>query len=94
MSFRGTSMEEYYRERAAEYDAIYKVPDRQDDLVHLRAWLEEQVRGRTIREIAAGTAVGPRPRRRPRRRSRRPTSFPKPWRLPGNATSARVTYQG
>jgi 2-polyprenyl-3-methyl-5-hydroxy-6-metoxy-1,4-benzoquinol methylase len=55
MSFRGTSMEEYYRERAAEYDAIYKVPDRQDDLVHLRAWLEEQVRGRTVLEIAAGT---------------------------------------
>jgi ubiquinone/menaquinone biosynthesis C-methylase UbiE len=55
MSFRGTSMEEYYRERAAEYDAIYQVPDRQDDLRNLRAWLMEQVRGRTVLEIAAGT---------------------------------------
>jgi hypothetical protein len=38
-SFHGTSMEEYYRERAAEYDAIYRVPDRQEDLVRLRSWL-------------------------------------------------------
>jgi SAM-dependent methyltransferase len=48
-------MEEYYRERAAEYDAIYRVPDRQEELVRLRSWLAQEVRGRTVLEIAAGT---------------------------------------
>jgi ubiquinone/menaquinone biosynthesis C-methylase UbiE len=48
-------MEAYYRERASEYDKFYEVPERYDDLVHLRTWLAEQVRGRTILEVAAGT---------------------------------------
>jgi SAM-dependent methyltransferase len=52
---RGMTMEEYYRQRAGEYDQIYQVPRRQDELAQLRAWLVEHVRGRTILEIAAGT---------------------------------------
>jgi SAM-dependent methyltransferase len=48
-------MEDYYRERAAEYDAIYGVPDRQDELARLRSWLAVEVEGRTVLEIAAGT---------------------------------------
>lgn len=46
---------EYYRKRAAEYDAFYSDPARQADLAALRAWLVEQARGRRILEVAAGT---------------------------------------
>ena len=55
VSFSAAGMEEYYRERAAEYDAFYRVPERYDDLVRLKAWLVERVRGRTVLEVAAGT---------------------------------------
>ena len=48
-------MEQYYRERAPEYDQIYQIARRQDELNQLRAWLTERVRGRTVLEIAAGT---------------------------------------
>jgi ubiquinone/menaquinone biosynthesis C-methylase UbiE len=48
-------MEDYYRERAAEYDDFYQVTRRKDDLADLRAWLIERVQGRTILEVAAGT---------------------------------------
>jgi len=48
-------MEEYYRERASEYDRFYHVPERQDDLARLKEWLITRVRGRTILEVAAGT---------------------------------------
>jgi SAM-dependent methyltransferase len=49
------TMQTYYRERAAEYDRFYEVPERQGDLARLRAWLAECARGRTILEVAAGT---------------------------------------
>jgi SAM-dependent methyltransferase len=48
-------MKEYYRRRASQYDRFYKLPERHHDLVQLRAWLVERVRGRTVLEIAAGT---------------------------------------
>ena len=48
-------MEAYYRSRAPEYDRFYQNPHRQNDLVTLRAWLTDHVRGRTVLEIAAGT---------------------------------------
>ena len=46
---------EYYRKRAAEYDAFYADPQRQNDLATLRAWLVSLARGRHILEVAAGT---------------------------------------
>ena len=49
------TLETYYRERAAEYDKFYDVPQRQEDLARLRGWLIDLVRGRTILEVAAGT---------------------------------------
>jgi protein-L-isoaspartate O-methyltransferase len=49
------TMQEYYRQRAAEYDEIYQVSRRESDLAQLKAWIVERVRGRTILEIAAGT---------------------------------------
>jgi ubiquinone/menaquinone biosynthesis C-methylase UbiE len=51
----GTTLEDYYRSRAPEYDRFYQNPARQNDLTRLRAWLTDLVRGRTILEVAAGT---------------------------------------
>jgi demethylmenaquinone methyltransferase/2-methoxy-6-polyprenyl-1,4-benzoquinol methylase len=49
------TLETYYRERAAEYDRFYEVPQRLGDLARLRTWLVDRVGGRTILEVAAGT---------------------------------------
>ena len=51
----GSTLEDYYRSRAPEYDRFYQNPHRLNDLALLRAWLTDQVRGRTILEVAAGT---------------------------------------
>ena len=48
-------METYYRERATVYDEFYKVDRRKDGLIALGSWVVEQVRGRTVLEVAAGT---------------------------------------
>lgn len=50
-----TQITEYYRHRAAEYDAIYAKPERQDDLARLRELLPRLVIGSSVLEIAAGT---------------------------------------
>jgi SAM-dependent methyltransferase len=49
-----TQLSDYYRARAAEYDAVYAKPERQDDLNRIRELLAGIVRG-TVLEIAAGT---------------------------------------
>ncbi len=49
------TLKTYYRERAAEYDRFYEVPQRLEDLARLRTWLVDRVGGRTILEVAAGT---------------------------------------
>lgn len=46
---------EYYRKRAAEYDAFYADPARQADLAVLHDWLAAAANGRRILEVAAGT---------------------------------------
>jgi ubiquinone/menaquinone biosynthesis C-methylase UbiE len=46
---------EYYRERAAEYDAVYAKPERQQDLAKLRGLLSPLVAGQRVLEVAAGT---------------------------------------
>src|SRR3954469_185812 len=48
-------MKAYYRQRAPEYDQFYQVPEFQDDLAQLEQWLTENVRGRSVLEVAAGT---------------------------------------
>jgi ubiquinone/menaquinone biosynthesis C-methylase UbiE len=48
-------MRAYYQARAGEFESVYDKPERQDDLRQLRAWLAEQVRGRTVLEVACGT---------------------------------------
>jgi SAM-dependent methyltransferase len=50
-----TGSEEYYRERAREYDLVYAKPERQADLLNMRAWLPQIVPERQVLEIAAGT---------------------------------------
>jgi SAM-dependent methyltransferase len=48
-------MKSYYGQRAPEYDQFYQVPEFQNDLAELDAWVTEHVRGRTVLEVAAGT---------------------------------------
>jgi len=50
-----SSMADYYQARAPEFESVYDKPERQHDLRELKAWLAEQVRGRTVLEIACGT---------------------------------------
>jgi ubiquinone/menaquinone biosynthesis C-methylase UbiE len=49
-----TQLSGYYRDRAAEYDAVYAKPESQEDLATLRGLLPQFARGRVL-EIAAGT---------------------------------------
>lgn len=46
---------DYYRRRAAEYEAIYAKPERQSDLALLRNIIPERLRGARVLEIACGT---------------------------------------
>jgi SAM-dependent methyltransferase len=50
-----TQLAEYYRERAAEYDAVYAKPERQEDLARLHDLVPRLVTGQRVLEIAAGT---------------------------------------
>jgi SAM-dependent methyltransferase len=49
------SLGDYYADRAAEYDEVYRKPERQDDLARLKQLLPLQVAGKRVLEIAAGT---------------------------------------
>jgi SAM-dependent methyltransferase len=55
MSESACSLGEYYADRAAEYDEVYRKPERQADLARLRQLLPPLVAGRRVLEIAAGT---------------------------------------
>lgn len=55
MSESACSLGDYYRERAAEYDAVYAKPERQPDQARLRQLLPGLVAGQRVLEIAAGT---------------------------------------
>jgi SAM-dependent methyltransferase len=46
---------DYYRRRAAEYEAIYAKPERQADLAVLRQAIPEKLSGARVLEIACGT---------------------------------------
>ena len=46
---------DYYRRRAAEYEAIYAKPERQTDLAILRQAIPARLRGARVLEIACGT---------------------------------------
>jgi len=46
---------DYYRRRAAEYEAIYAKPERQSDLTHLKQIIPGRLSGAWVLEIACGT---------------------------------------
>jgi demethylmenaquinone methyltransferase/2-methoxy-6-polyprenyl-1,4-benzoquinol methylase len=46
---------DYYRRRAAEYEAIYAKPERQPDLAKLRDLIPARVAGARVLEVACGT---------------------------------------
>jgi SAM-dependent methyltransferase len=46
---------DYYRRRAAEYEAIYAKPERQPDLALLRERIPGKLRGARVLEVACGT---------------------------------------
>jgi len=49
------SMLDYYSRRAAEYERIYQIPERQADLARLRERLRNLLAGRRVLEVACGT---------------------------------------
>lgn len=49
------ALKTYYKQRASEYDDIYKLRRRQADLARLRRWVTRHVKGKSVLEIAAGT---------------------------------------
>ena len=51
----GGDMKQYYAQRAAEYERIYAIPERQPDLQRLREALSDFGAGRRLLEIACGT---------------------------------------
>ena len=50
-----TTMASYYAARAAEYDRLYRKPERQDDLQELARFVEDQFAGAHVFEVACGT---------------------------------------
>src|SRR5271154_7098675 len=48
-------MAEYYRERAVAYESFYGLWEHAEDLSVLHHWLLDNVRGKTVLEVAAGT---------------------------------------
>jgi len=50
-----TGTEEYYERRAAEYDEVYRKPERQADLRSIKSWLTTTFHDRRVLEIASGT---------------------------------------
>jgi SAM-dependent methyltransferase len=51
----GTGTEEYYRHWAPEYDDVYTRPERQGDMLVVRAHLTDWFAGKHVLEVAAGT---------------------------------------
>jgi len=50
-----TGTEEYYAQRAAEYDQVYAKPERQEDIVAVGELVANALAGRAVIDIAAGT---------------------------------------
>jgi ubiquinone/menaquinone biosynthesis C-methylase UbiE len=48
-------LKEYYAARAGEYEQIYELPERQEDIARLRAMLQGLLSGHDILEVACGT---------------------------------------
>lgn len=55
MSSYDPSMQSYYAARAAEYDNVYRKPERQADLRAIEQWLPSLFTGARVLEVACGT---------------------------------------
>jgi SAM-dependent methyltransferase len=51
----GSSLLDYYAERANEYELIYRKPERQSDLARLARELQASLAGQDVLELACGT---------------------------------------
>ncbi len=90
MSADACYLGEYYAERAAEYDEVYRKPERQEDLAKLRQLLPPLVAGKRVLEVASGTGYWTQVLRRTRPpRSRLLTSMPRQSPLRPSAATAR-----
>ena len=49
------TLKEYYAARAEEYEQIYELPERQEDIARLRAMLQALFSGHDVLEVACGT---------------------------------------
>ena len=50
-----TNQEEYYKQRAGEYEKIYQKPERQNEILQCTKILQQIFRDKDVREIACGT---------------------------------------
>lgn len=50
-----TNLNEYYSQRAAHYEDIYQLPERQADLTQLATQLQNLLAGKNVLEVACGT---------------------------------------
>ncbi len=55
MARPSTQMEEYYRERAPDYNLLYRRSEWQEDITWLKNWVADRTAGRSVLEVAAGT---------------------------------------
>jgi SAM-dependent methyltransferase len=47
--------ERYYAARAAEFEEIYRIPERQEELAYIEGWLPGIMAGHDVLEVACGT---------------------------------------
>ena len=52
---RDNGLKEYYAARAGEYEQIYELPERQEDIARLRGMLQALLSGHDVLEVACGT---------------------------------------
>ncbi|HKP52680.1 MAG TPA: class I SAM-dependent methyltransferase [Chloroflexia bacterium] len=56
-----SDLKQYYADRAQEYERVYALPERQDDLRALRGLLQELLAGHDVLEVACGTGYWTQP---------------------------------
>ncbi len=55
------NLQQYYAHRAREYELVYAIPERQDNLLTLRLTLQDLLAGHSILEVACGTGYWTQP---------------------------------
>jgi demethylmenaquinone methyltransferase/2-methoxy-6-polyprenyl-1,4-benzoquinol methylase len=55
------NLKQYYADRAQEYERVYAIPERQDDLHALRQLFQQTLSGQDVLEVACGTGYWTQP---------------------------------